>query len=146
MPTTKGKSVGPRVNIDWGTVSRKVKGKKTNVRAMSRVLKSTADLFGLKESKASAPKIANVKTAKGSRKVIQSASTKVGTTKMYASVDGKTWHQLPLPMGLSLAKAYAMFQKGKKAYAIKFKGGTAKVIGKIGKDTKSKAKTAKATK
>jgi len=143
MATTKGKSAGPRVNIDWGTVSRKVKGKKKNVRATSRVLKSTADLFGLKESKASAPKIVNVKSAKGTRTVIQSASKTIGVSKMYASIDGKTWHQLPLPTGLSLAKAYAMFQKGKKAYAIKFKGGTAKVIGKIGKDTKSKAKTAK---
>ena len=146
MPTTKGKKVGPRVTIEWGTVPRKQKGKKVNVKATSRVVKTTADLFGLKESKAVGAKVINTKTAKGSRKIIQSPSRSVSSRKMFASVDGKVFHQIPLPAGISLAKAFAIMQKGKKAYMIKFQGGIPKIIGVPSKDTKSKAKAAKTTK
>ena len=142
----KGKPAGPRVTIEWGTKTIKQSGKKVNVKAASRVLKSTADLFGLKESKAAQPKVINVKVKKGTRKVIQSPSRSVSSRKMLASTDGEVWHQIPLPTGISLAKAFAIIQKGKKAHAIKFQGGLAKIIGPISKDTKSKAKTAKATK
>lgn len=146
MATTKGKKVGPRVTIEWGTVSRKQSGKKVNVKATSRVVKTTADLFGLKESKAVGAKVINAKAKKGTRKVIQAPSRSVSSRKMLASVDGKVWHQIPLPTGISLAKAFAILQKGKKAYMIKFQGGTPKIIGTASKDTKSKAKAAKTTK
>ncbi len=146
MPTAKGKKVGPRVTIEWGTVSRKKSGKKTNVKATSRVVETTAKLFGLTESKAVAAKVVNTKSKKGTRKIIQAPSRSVSSRKMLASVDGKVWHQIPLPTGISLAKAFAILQKGKKAYMIKFQGGTPKIIGKASKDTKSKAKVAKDTK
>ena len=138
----KGTKVGPRVTIDWGSVSKKVDGKKKNVKASSRVVETTAKLFGLKESTASSAKIVNVKTKKGTRKVIQSPSTAVARRVIFASTDGVIWHRVPVPQGISLAKAFAVFQKGKKAYAIKFQGGTPKIIGKATKDTKSKSKEA----
>ena len=138
----KGTKVGPRVTIEWGAVSRKVNGKKSNVKVTSRVVATTAKLFGLTESKTVAAKIVNTKTKKGSRKIIQSPSTSVARRVIFASVDGKIWHRVPVPQGISLAKASAIFQKGKKAYAIKFQGGDPKIIGKASKDTKSKSKAA----
>lgn len=140
------KKIGPRVTIEWGTITRKRKGKKVNIKATSRVVKTTAELFGLKESKAVGAKVVNVKVAKGTRKIIQSPSRSVASRKMFASVDGKVFHQIPLPAGISLAKAFAILQKGKKAYMIKFQGGTPKIIGVASKDTKSKSKLAKTTK
>ena len=140
------KKIGPRVTIEWGTITRKKKGKKVTSKATSRVVKTTAELFGLKESKAVAAKVVSVKATKGTRKIIQSPSQTVATRKMLASVDGKVFHQIPLPAGISLAKAFAIMQKGKKAYMIKFQGGTPKIIGKASKDTKSKSKLAKTTK
>jgi hypothetical protein len=138
----KGVKVGPRVTIDWGAVSRKVNGKKSNVKVVSRVVATTAKLFGLTESKTVAAKIVNSKTKKGTRKIIQSPSTSVARRVIFASTDGKIWHRVPVPQGISLAKAFAIFQKGKKAYAIKFQGGIPKIIGKASKDTKSKSKLA----
>ncbi len=142
MPSQKGKKVGPRITVDWGTVSKKVNGKKSNVKASSRVVATTATLFGLVESKAAVAKVINTKTKTGSRKIIKSPSTAVARRVIFATVDGKIWHRVPVPQGISLAKAFAIFQKGKKAYAIKFQGGLAKIIGKASKDTKSKSKAA----
>lgn len=138
----KGTKVGPRVTIDWGSVSRKVNGKKKNVKATSRVVATTAKLFGLTETKSVAAKVVNVKSSKGTRKIIQSPSTGVARRVILASVDGVIYHRVPVPQGVSLAKAFAIFQKGKKAYSIKFQGGTPKIIGTRSKDTKSKSKKA----
>ena len=140
------KKIGPRVTIEWGTITRKKKGKKVTVKATSRVVKTTAELFGLKESKAVSAKIVSVKVAKGTRKIIQAPSRSVSSRKMFASVDGKVFHQIPLPAGISLSKAFATLQKGKKAYMIKFQGGISKIIGVPSKDTKTKSKAAKTTK
>lgn len=140
----KGKSVGPRIVIDWGTKSTKVKGKRVSTKLSSRVLESTATLFGLKASSVSGASLKTQKTKKGNRVVISSPLSAVARRKMYASVDGKIWHSIPIPGGMSLAKAFGVLQKGKKAYAIKFQGGTPKIIGKAPtKDTKSKSKDAK---
>ncbi len=143
MPTKKG-PVGPRIEVSWGTITKKVKGKKTTIKLTSRVLQSTATLFGLKAAagNVSGATTKQIKTKTGNRLIISGGVSRVSTKKMYASVDGKTWHQLPVPDGLSLAKAFAIFKGGKKAYEIKFHGGTPQVIGKPTKDTKSKAKTA----
>lgn len=138
----KGKPVGPRVAIGWGSISIKQGGKKVNKQTSSNVLESTAKLFGLTASKAIQPKIVNVKTSKGSRKIIKTPSTALSRRVIEATVDGKVWHRVPVPQGISLAKAYAIFQKGKKAYAIKFQGGIPKIIGKPSKDTKTKSKAA----
>lgn len=142
----KGKAVGPRVTIEWGTVTRKQKGKKVTVKVTSRVVKSTAELFGLKEAKAVSAKVVSTKSGKPTRKIIQAPTRHVSSRKMLASVDGKVFHQIPIPAGVSLSKAFAVFQKGKKAHMIKFQGGIPKIIGVASKDTKSKAKAAKATK
>jgi hypothetical protein len=138
----KGVKVGPRVTIDWGTTTKKVAGKKVNVKAVSRVLASTATLFGLKEGKAPGSTVVNVKTKKGSRKVLKTPNVTVSSRVIEASVDGRIYHRVPVPQGVSLAKAFAIFQKGKKAYAIKLPGGLPKIIGKASKDTKSKSKKA----
>jgi hypothetical protein len=142
MPTGKGKKVGPRITVEWGSVTKKVNGQKKNVKVTSRVVATTATLFGLTESKAAAAKVVNTKTKKGTRKVLQSPSTGVARRVIMATVDGKIYHRVPVPQGISLAKAFAIFQKGKKAYAIKFQGGIPKIIGKASKDSKTKSKAA----
>jgi hypothetical protein len=138
----KGTKTGPRITIEWGTVSRKVNGQKKSVKVTSRVVATTAKLFGLTESKAVAAKVVSAKGGKGGRKVIQAPSTIVSPRVILASVDGVIYHRVPVPQGVSLSKAFPVFQKGKKAYAIKFQGGLPKIIGKPSKDTKSKAKAA----
>lgn len=143
----KGEKAGPRVTVSWGTSTKKVKGKKVTNVVTSQVLESTAKLFGLKtvtKSTSATAVTKSIKTTKGKRLILSGGVKKVGTKKMFASVDGKVFHQLPIPMGLSLAKAYSIFQGGKKAYVIKFQGGTPRIIGKKGKDTKSKSKAAAA--
>lgn len=142
-----GKSGGPRVVIDWGQITTKKKGKKVTKKLSSRVLESTATLFGLKVSKVGGAVTKILKTKKGNRVVINSPLAAVARRKIYATVDGKVWHSIPAPGGLSLAKAFITLKKGGKAYAIKFQGGTPKVIGKSPiKDTKSKAKAATTSK
>lgn len=138
----KGTKVGPRITVEWGSITKKVKGQKKNVKATSRVVATTAKLFGLTESKTVGAKIVNAKSAKGTRKILQSPSTSVARRVIMATVDGKIYHRVPVPQGVSLAKAFAIFQKGKKAYAIKFEGGIPKIIGKASKDTKTKSKVA----
>lgn len=141
------KGGGPRVVIDWGQLNVKKKGKKVAKKLSSRVLESTATLFGLKTSTVGGAVVKTLKTKKGNRVVIASPLITVARRKMLASTDGKTWHSIPVPSGLTLAKAFITLQKGGKAYAIKFQGGNAKVIGKKPvKDTKSKAKSAKEVK
>jgi hypothetical protein len=143
----KGQKVGPRIIVEWGTIKKKTGGKTVAVKLTSQVVKTTADLFGLKESKAggSSAVTKNITTKKGKRLILSGGVSKVATRKMFASTDGKVFHQLPVPAGLSLAKAYSVFKAGKKAYEIKFQGGTSRIIGKPTKDTKTKSKAADKT-
>lgn len=140
----KGEKIGPRITVEWGTVKKKRAGKTVSVKLTSQVVKTTATLFGLKESKAggTGATVKNITTKKGKRTILSGGVSKVGTRKMYASTDGKIFHQLPVPAGLSLAKAYSIFKAGKKAYEIKFQGGVSRIIGKPTKDTKTKSKNA----
>lgn len=144
----KGEKSGPRIVVDWGTRSKTVKGKKATIKMQSRVLESTAKLFGLKAVKTGGSSIATIKPKKGvARSIIKSPLMKIAARKMLASVDGKVYHSLPVPIGCSLASAYKVLMGGKKAYSIKYQGGTPKIIGKAPiKDTKSKAKAATETK
>lgn len=135
----KGEKAGPRITVQWANVKKKVKGKTVNTVLASQVLESTAKLFGLKAAKNTVSTVKNITTKKGKKTVLIGGIRKVGSRKMFASTDGKIWHQLPVPFGLSLAKAYSIFKAGKKAYVIKFQGGTPKIIGVSSKDTKSKA-------
>lgn len=144
----KGVKTGPRVTVEWGTIKKKVNGKSVTVRLSSQVVQTTAKLFGLKESKGTTvgATTKSIKAKNGTRLILTGGVAKVGTKKLYASVDGKVFHQMPIPIGLSLARAFAILKSGKKAYEIKFQGGTSRIIGKPSKDTKSKAKDATATK
>jgi hypothetical protein len=143
----KGVPTGPRITVEWGSVKRKVKGKSVSVKATSQVVKTTATLFGLKESKTggTGASVKTITTKKGKKTILSGGVNKVTTRKIEASVDGKVWHQMPLPIGISLAKAFAILKSGKKAYMIKFHGGTPRIIGKPGKDTKTKSKAAAKT-
>lgn len=145
----KGEKVGPRITVEWGSIQVKRAGKKVSVKLTSQVVKTTATLFGLKESKSggSAAVTKNIKTKKGNRVILSGGVSRVGTRKLFASVDGKVFHQLPVPIGLSLAKASTILKAGKKVYELKFQGGTSRIIGtKAIKDTKSKSKLATTTK
>lgn len=140
----KGTPVGPRITVEWGTIKVKRGGKNVSVRLSSQVVKTTATLFGLKESKGTTVGAAtkSITTKKGKRLILSGGVAKVGTKKLFASVDGKVFHQMPIPVGLSLAKAFAVLKQGKKASEIKFQGGVSRIIGKASKDTKSKSKLA----
>ena len=70
MATKKGG--GPRVVIDWGQLNVKKKGKKVAKKLSSRVLESTATLFGLKPSTVGGAQVKTLKTKKGNRVVISS--------------------------------------------------------------------------
>lgn len=141
----KGTPTGPRITVEWGTIKVKRGGKAVNVSLSSQVVKTTATLFGLKESKkaGTGAVVKSITTKKGKKLILSGGINRVGTRKMLATVDGKVWHQLPVPTGLSLAKAFAVFKIGRKAYEIKFQGGTPRIIGKPSKDGKSKSKEAK---
>lgn len=140
----KGVKTGPRIVVDWGTRSKTVNGKKVTVKMQSRILQTTATLFGLKSVKVGSSSLVVIKSKKGvNRTIIKSPSTKIASRKIYASVDGKIYHSLPVPIGCSLAGAYKVLMGGRKAYSIKFQGGTPKIIGKAPlKDTKSTSKKA----
>lgn len=141
----KGTPIGPRVTIEWGTRKVKRAGKTVNEKLTSQVVETTAKLLGLKTSKTggTGATTKNITTKKGKKLILTGGVNRVGTRKMFVSVDGKIWHQMPVPMGLSLAKAFATVKAGKKAWGIKFQGGTTRLVGaKATKDTKSKAKTA----
>lgn len=141
----KGVKVGPRITVEWGSVKVKRGGKQINVKLTSQVVKTTAVLFGLKESKSggSAAVTKNIKTKKGNRTILSGGFAKIGSRKLFASVDGKVFHQLPVPVGLSLAKASTILKAGKKVYEVKFQGGNSRIVGtKAIKDTKSKSKLA----
>ena len=147
----KGVKTGPRITVFWAKVKRKVDGKSVDVSLTSQIVKTTADLFGLKAQKAGpgvgGATVKTIKTKKGSRVILSGGNKTIGTRKMYASTDGKVFHQFPVPVGLSLAKAYAILKAGKKAYIVKFQGGTPKIVGSSPvKDTKSKSALAKTTK
>ena len=100
------KGGGPRVVIDWGQITVKKKGKKVAKKMSSRVLESTATLFGLKPSTVGGAVTKVLKTKKGNRVVISSPLITVARRKIFASTDGKTWHSIPVPSGLTLAKAF----------------------------------------
>ena len=141
----KGKSLGPRIVVDWGTVTKKLKGKTTKVSLQSKVPSEIAKVFGLKEAKATSAN-ATVKKDKKGRQRLKAPSDSIGAKYLLASVDGKFFHRVRIPSGCSLARASTILRSGKKVYSIKFPNGPAKRIGTKGKDPISKAKDAKTPK
>lgn len=142
----KGESLGPRVLVSWGTVKRKVKGKTTSSTAYSKVPGKIATLFGLKTATPSkGGSGATVKKdKKGRRRLVAPSGAGIGANYLLATVDGKTWHRVRIPQGVSLAQASTVLRSGRKVFGIKFPNGEAKLIGTKSKDTLSKSKTAAA--
>ena len=82
----KGVKAGPRVAIQWANIKKKVNGKNITVSLVSQVLKSTADLFGLKESKSggavgASASVKTIKTKSGKRQVLIGGTKSVGTKR-----------------------------------------------------------------
>ncbi len=144
----KGVTLGPRIQIGWGKVTRKVAGKKTSSTAYSKVPGKIAALFGLKEAKVSSGSSgAKVKKdKKGRRRLVAPSAAGIGASYLLATVDGKVWHRVRIPQGVSLAQASTVLRTGKKVYGIKFPNGEAKLIGTKSRDNLSKSKAAATTK
>jgi hypothetical protein len=143
----KGVTLGPRIQISWGKVTRKSAGKKTSSTAYSKVPGKIAALFGLKEAKVSAGSSGATvkKDKKGRRRLVAPSAAGIGANYLLATVDGKTWHRVRIPQGVSLAQASTVLRSGRKVYGIKFPNGAPKLIGTKSKDGLSKAKTATTT-
>jgi hypothetical protein len=142
----KGETLGPRIQITWGTITRKSGGKKVSNQAYSKVPGKIAAMFGLKEAKTSAKSSgATVKKDKKGRARLTAASAAgIGANYLLATVDGKTWHRIRIAQGVSLARASTVLRAGRKVFAIKFPNGEPKLIGTKSKDSLSKSKTATA--
>jgi hypothetical protein len=140
----KGETLGPRVTISWGSLTRKVAGKKTTATTYSKVPGKIATLFGLKAANvAKGSSGATVKKdKKGRRRLVAPTAQGIGANYLMATVDGKTWHRVRIPQGVSLAQASTVLRSGRKVYAIKFPNGQAKQIGTKSRDTVSKSKAA----
>lgn len=138
----KNAAKGPRLPLDFGSVQKKVAGKKVTQKAYGRIIESAAKALGLKT--ADPKKIAGKttkKNKKGSLYLSGQSVTKHGTTVLASTGETRknkkgqqvmVWHRLMVPQGISLAKASAVLAKGKVRY-IKFPGGEAQPIGKGGK-------------
>jgi hypothetical protein len=140
----KGVTLGPRIQISWGKVTRKSAGKKTSSTAYSKVPGKIAALFGLKEAKVSAGSSGATvkKDKKGRRRLVAPSAAGIGANYLLATVDGKNWHRIRIPQGVSLAAASTVLRSGRKVYAIKFPNGEAKLIGAKSRDSVTTAKPA----
>lgn len=118
---------GRRITVEWGSVKKKVNGKVSNVKVYSKVIDSVFKVCGLKAANIKPPAIKKDKkgrqrlagqgiTSSGSRYLLvhvgETTKTKKGTT-----ID--KYHRVPIPPGVSMAKASAILKKGK-AVKIKF--------------------------
>ncbi len=138
----KNAAKGPRQIIDWGSVTKKVNGKKTNVHVYSRVIKSAVDALGLKAT--DARKIAGATTKKDKKgrlrlsgvSITKSASRVIlcstGDKRKSKSGESLIYHRVPVPPEISLAKAVAVLSKSKVKF-IKIPNGHEYAIGKAGK-------------
>lgn len=124
MPASKNKNPakGRRLTVEWGSVKKKVNGKVTNVKVYSKVIESVAKACGLKEAKVTPPKI--IKNKKGAQRLQGQGITRSCSRYLLVSIGekgkaakGKTaiekFHRVPLPPGVSMAKASAILKKGK---------------------------------
>lgn len=124
----KNAAKGRRLTIEWGSVKKKVNGKVSNVKVYSKVIESVAKVCGLKEAKVSPPKI--IKDKKGKQRLQGQGITRTASRYLLVSVGEKgkavkgkaaleKYHRVPIPAGVSMAKASAILKKGK-AVKIKF--------------------------
>ena len=112
---------GRRITVEWGSVKKKVNGKTTNTKVYSKVIQSVATAAGLKEATIKPPAIK--KDKKGRQRLAGQGITRSGARYLLVSV-GETsktkkggtierFHRVPIPQGVSLAKASAILKKGK---------------------------------
>jgi hypothetical protein len=121
MPTKKNAARGRRITVEWGSVKKKVGGKTSNVKAYSKVIQSVATAAGLKEATVKAPAIK--KDTKGRQRLAGQGITRSGaryllvsigeTTKTKSGGTREKFHRVPIPPGISMAKASAILKKGK---------------------------------
>lgn len=140
MATKKNVAKGKRVLVEWGSVKLKSGGKTTNQKVYSRVIKSVADAMGLKEAKAPANTIrknkkgsqylGGISVARGASKYVLVSVGETAKAKTKGGADREIFHRVPIPRGISMAKASAILVKAGKAKTIKFPNGTPKPIGK----------------
>jgi hypothetical protein len=118
---------GRRVTVEWGSIKKKVGGKTSNVKVYSKVIDSVFKACGLKEANIKPPAIK--KDKKGRQRLAGQGITRSGARYLLVHVGEKTktkaggtidkYHRVPIPPGVSMAKASAILKKGK-AVKIKF--------------------------
>ncbi len=138
----KGVAKGPRLPLDFGSITKKVAGKKVTQKVYGRVIQSAATALGLKTVDPAKIAGKTVKKDKKGRLYLSGQSiTKHGITilcstgetrKTKKGATQKVWHRVMVPQGISLAKATAILAKGKVKF-IKFPGGDEHPIGKGGR-------------
>ncbi len=138
----KNAAKGPRQIIDWGSVTKKLNGKKSSVHVYSKVIKSAVDALGLKAT--DAKKIAGATTKKDKKgrlrlsgvSITKSASRVIlcstGDTRKTKTGTSLIYHRVPVPPEISLAKAVAVLSKSKVKF-IKIPNGHEYAIGKASK-------------
>lgn len=121
MANKKTAARGRHITVEWGSVKKKMGGKTVTVKAYSKVIESVATAAGLKAAVIKPPAIK--KDSKGRQRLAGQGITRSGARYLLASV-GETYkskkgglieryHRIPIPPGVSMAKASAILTKGK---------------------------------
>lgn len=120
------KKIGPRIPVSWGTATRKVKGRSIKVPLISLVSESVFKLTGLKEYKF-ANSLKLTQDSKKRTRVAAQGITRSATRYVLIHVGEysikskqKVWHRVPVPNGVSLAKAARQLQGGKKVVEVRW--------------------------
>jgi hypothetical protein len=121
MADKKNAARGRRITVEWGSVKKKVAGKTTNTKVYSKVIESVVKAAGLKEANVKAPAIK--KDKKGRQRLSAQGITRSGARYLLVSIGEKSksksgttrekFHRVPIPPGISMAKASAILKKGK---------------------------------
>lgn len=134
---------GARVSLIFGTGSKKVGGKKTNVDLIAKVSESTIKALDIKFKKAGAT-IPKLVTDKKKRKRLPTVNgTKSGKRKLLASEDGITFYSIIVPTGMGYGSAAVEIAKNSKAKVFKTPSGTNLVQGEVKASTAKKPATTK---
>jgi hypothetical protein len=128
---TKGKKLGARITVSWGSVKVKQAGKTVTKTVYSTIPSTIATKFGLKAAKTTAMTVG--KDKKG-RQILKGGRPTQGSKYLLASVGEKNkkgvekFQRIRLPGAMSLAKAAAVLKAGGKVTNIKYPNGGAKPI------------------
>jgi hypothetical protein len=122
----KGVKTGPRVAVSWGAKKVKTKTGTKTIPAVSFVSQHVLTITGLKEYKFKATLNLN-KDKKGRLRIAAQGVTRsasryvlIWNGELSPKSKQKVWHRVPIPAGISLARASTQLQAGKKVVEVRF--------------------------